>query len=102
MNLIKPCKCGDIGRPYVYADGIARQELAGPDGKSELYFTTFSGYVVECENCGKATEHFQSPDEAIDAGNRGECKKPNFEELIDRIQTVLDWYKEQYKKIKGR
>ena len=100
MNLLNPCDCGDIGRPFLYGEGIARQELAGPDVSSELYFTSFSGYVVECENCGRTTEHFQTPDEAIDAWNRGEAKKPNFKELIDRIQNVLDWYKEQYEKTK--
>lgn len=69
MNLIKPCNCGDIGRPYLYGEGYARQEIAGPGTMSEIYFTEFDGYVVECPKCGQRTCHMETPDKAVDAWN---------------------------------
>ena len=96
MNLIKPCECGDISRPFLYGDGFARQEVAGPGALSELYFTTFFGYVVECEKCGISTEHFQTPEEAVDAWNRGECKKPEFDEQMNKIKEHLNWFQLTY------
>ena len=102
MTLIAPCKCGDIGRPFLYGHGEAKEEVAGPGATSEVYFTNFYGYVVECEKCGRTTEHFKTPDEAIDAWNRGEAKKPVYEELIKRIEDCLDWYKKTYEELKKK
>lgn len=96
MTLIKPCKCGDISRPILHGDGFARQDVAGPGILSELYFTTFFGYVVECENCGLSTKRFPSSDEAIDAWNRGECEKLSFDEQMTKIHDHLEQWQAAY------
>ena len=96
MNLIKPCECGDISRPVLRGDGLAAQDVAGPGVRSDIYFTTFFGYVVECEKCGRSTKYHMTPDEAIDAWNRGEYEKPKFDEEMAKVKSCLDKWHMKY------
>lgn len=63
------CDCKTKEKPILYGNGIAKQYVKSKDEKSELFFTEFDGYAVECSECGAVTRYYRTPDEAVEAWN---------------------------------
>lgn len=68
---LRKCRCGSVDL-NVYCTGEVKQYFSCVTGKAEQsFFTSFDGYVVECDECGSVTRYQPSIDEAIEKWNNG-------------------------------
>ena len=63
------CECQSENSPILYGKGTARRYKEYKYDHQPICWNEFDGYVVECPDCGSITEHFNNPDEAVEAWN---------------------------------
>ena len=79
MTKVERCKkCG--GEANVFGFGSAKSIF---DGDVEtIFYTDIDGYYVECKECGKCTQAYESADLAIEDWN-------NSKSLLDETKELL-------------
>lgn len=68
---LKNCGCGAAEPPVLYAEGQARQYIAGEEYRDLIVWTEFQGYAVQCPSCRVRTAFCQTPEAAANMWNGG-------------------------------
>ena len=64
------CNCGTRENPLLYGQGIAKQYINENGEKTDMCFSDFDGYVVECSECGAITRFARTPEKAVELWNK--------------------------------
>ena len=66
----KPINCPVCGEPAeIFGEGVAKAIYDEHGNRTEVYFTEFDGYAVQCSNCFERTVFFNTIDEAVQNWN---------------------------------
>lgn len=70
----RKCECMIEDKPILYGTGTAKRYMEYKNDYQPICWNDFEGYVVECQGCNSITEHFNTPDEAVEAWNNHKLK----------------------------